>query len=118
MNDFSKEVVTLIETLEPAMKNNVKPGMVSAETKPPYAAYSEPTEEPKRTKDGIAGYRTTFELAIFNDTKVSAERLKNSLKTKLDRQIIAGRKMLFMQAEYGFYEDYKLHGYVLTFNIK
>lgn len=118
MDNLSIALVQLIEAVEPSLKNKVQPGMVSSETKTPFAAYSEPTEEPRRTKDGIVGMRTVFTMAIYHNNKVAASQLKDSLIYKLDRKDVVGRRIIFISAEYDFYEDNKLHGYILTFNIK
>lgn len=118
MSSLSVDIVNLIEAQIPELKKKVQPGIVDAKTLPPYAAYSEPNEEAVRTKDGIVSVDTVFELAIFNSTKVATEALKNKIINKLDRKYAGDRRLLFSISEYGYQEDYKLHGYVLTFKIR
>ena len=62
MSDFKTALIEVIQTAVPELEGKIQCGAVDAETVAPFATYSTPEESPVRTKDGIAGYETLFEV--------------------------------------------------------
>ena len=62
MSDFKTALIEVVETAAPELEGKLQCGAVDAETPAPFATYSTPEELPIRTKDGICGYETLFEV--------------------------------------------------------
>lgn len=117
MMDFKIDLISKLETAVPELKDKIQAGAVDTQTPVPYAAYSTIEETPIRTKSGIAGYLTTFDLSVYHNRMASAETLKHKIINALNGIEVGGRLCYFKSAEYGFYADYNIHGYVITFKI-
>ncbi len=115
--DFKKELIAKLEKAAPELKGKVQAGAVDAETPAPYAAFTTPEETPLRTIHGIAGIQTTFEIAVFHTKLAAVEVLKERVIATLDLASLAGRRCTYRSSEYGFYADYNIHGYTITFRI-
>ncbi len=117
MMDFKTELIKLIEETIPELKDKIQAGAVDASTKAPYAAFNTPEEVPIRTFHGIAGYITTFEIAIFHTQLSEVERLKHQLITVLEGVELTDKRCYYKSAEYALFAEYSLHSYSLTFKI-
>jgi hypothetical protein len=117
MNDFKTEFIDKLEKAMPELKGKVQAGAVDAETPVPYAAFSTPEELPLRTKDGIAGVQVTFDLGVFHTKMAAVEILKRRTIEALDGVELAGKRCIYKSSEYGFYADFNIHGYTITFKI-
>lgn len=117
MSDFKTTLIKLLESAVPELKNKIQAGAVDAETPAPYAAFNIPEEVPLRTIHGIAGTVTMFDLAVFHTKLSVVEDLKRRTIKALDTTEIAGKSCYFKSSEYGFYADYNIHGYTITFRI-
>jgi hypothetical protein len=117
MADFKTEFISALERAVPELKGKVQAGAVDAETPVPYAAFSTPEEVPLRTKDGIAGVQVLFDLGVFHSKMAAAETLKRKTIEALDGVTLAGKRCVYKSSEYGFYADFNIHGYTITFKI-
>ncbi len=70
-----------------------------------------------RTKDGIAGVQVLFDLSVFHSKMAAAETLKRRTIAALDGTTLAGKRCIYKSSEYGFYADFNIHGYTITFKI-
>ena len=117
MTDFKKELIAKLEAAIPELRDKIQAGAVDAETPVPYAAYSTPEETPVRTIHGIAGYNTLFDLAVYHSKMSEVEKLKHQMIHTLEGETVADKRCYYKASEYGFYPDYNIHGYILTFRI-
>lgn len=117
MNDFKKDLIGQLEKAVPELKDKVQAGAVDAETPVPYAAFTVPEEVPMRTIHGIAGTTVNFELAIYHNKMASLESLKLKVLHALDLATLDGKRCYYRSSEYGFYPDFNIHGYTITFKI-
>ena len=112
--DFKKELIAKLEAAIPELRDKIQAG---AETPVPYAAYSTPEETPIRTIHGIAGYNTLFDLSVYHSKMSEVEKFKHQVIHTLEGEIVADKRCYYKASEYGFYPDYDIHGYTLTFRI-
>lgn len=117
MSDFRTAVIELIETAAPELTGKVQCGAVDENTTAPFATYSTPEEVPVRTKDGIAGYDTLFEVEVYDNRVAGAESLKQKVRGVIEGLVVDGRTCRFRGASSDYYPDYDLHSYTLTFKI-
>lgn len=117
MTDFKIELINLLETSIPELRDKIQAGAVDAETQVPYVAYSTPEEVPIRTIHGIAGYTTTFELAVFHNKLNETEKLRHRIIKALEGEELCKRHCYLKSSSYNYYSDYDLHGYIITFKI-
>lgn len=117
MTDFKTTLIALLEQEVSELKDKIQAGAVDAETPVPYAAYSSPEETPIRTIHGIAGYATTFEIAVYHSKMSEVENLKHKVIKALEGAELNNKHSYYKSGEYGFYPDYNIHGYTLTFRI-
>ena len=117
MSDFRTALIEVIETAAPELTDKIQCGAVDAETTAPFAAYSTPEEVPVRTKDGIAGYDTLFEVEVYDSRVAGAESLKQKVRGAVEGLVVDGRGCRFRSASSDYYPDYDLHSYTLTFKI-
>ncbi len=118
MQDFKIELLRILESAVPELCDKIQAGAVDATTKPPYAAFNTPEETPIRTLHGIVGYTTSFELAVFHPQMSECERLKKRCIKALENTELQGQTCRYKSSEYGYYMDYSLHSYSLTFRIQ
>ena len=117
MTDFKKELITKLEYDVPELRNKIQAGAVDEKTEAPYAAFTTPDEQPIRTIDGIAGYVTTFEIAVFHTKFSAVENLKHAVINSLERAELSDKICYLKSSEYAFYPEYNIHGYTITFKI-
>lgn len=117
MRDFKIDLIRILETAIPELKDKIQAGAVDAQTPVPYAAYSTPEETPIRTKSGIAGYLTTFDVSVYHNKMSSVEVLKHKIIKALDGVEVGHRRCWLKSSDYGFFADFNIHGYTLTFKI-
>lgn len=117
MTDFKTILIALLEEQVPELKDKIQAGAVDAETPVPYAAYSTPDETPIHTIHGIAGYTITFDVSVYHTKMSEVEKLKHKVIKALEGAELNGRRSYYKSGEYGFYPDYSIHGYNLTFRI-
>lgn len=115
--DFKKDFIARLEKAVPELKGKVQAGAVDAETPVPYAAFTMPEETPLRTIHGIAGVQVLFDLGVFHNKMATAETLKQKTIKALDGVELAGKRCIYKSSEYGFYADFNIHGYTITFRI-
>ena len=115
--DFKKEFISRLEQAAPELKGKVQAGAVDAQTPVPYAAFSTPEETPLRTIHGIAGVQTLFEVGVFHDRMASVEALKQKTVRALDGATLGSKRCVWKSSEYGYYADFDIHGYTITFRI-
>ncbi len=117
IEDFKTEFIAALEAAVPELRGKIQAGAVDAETPVPYAAFTTPEEMPLRTKHGIAGVQTLFEVALIHDRMASVEALRRKAIRALDGMTFAGGRCIWKSSEYGYYADFDLHGYTITFKI-
>lgn len=115
--DFKTALIALLEKQLPELKGKIQAGAVDAETPVPYAAYSTPEETAIRTKHGIAGVTTFFDLSVYHSKMSEVEKLKHRVIKALEAQELGEKWCYYKSSEYAFYPDYNIHGYNLTFRI-
>lgn len=115
--DFKKDFIAKLEKDVPELKGKVQAGAVDAETPVPYAAFTTPEEIPLRTIHGIAGIQVLFDLGVFHSKMAAAETLKQKIIAALDGVALAGKRCVYKSSEYGYYADFNIHGYTITFKI-
>nr|DAV18625.1 MAG TPA: hypothetical protein [Bacteriophage sp.] len=117
MMDFKKQLISLLEREIPELADKIQAGAVDARTPAPFAAFSVPEETPVRTLHGIAGYRTMFEVAVYDSKFAGAERLKHRVIAALEGTEFDGKRSRFVSAATEYYADYDLHGATMSFRI-
>lgn len=117
MPDFKIELITLLETAVPELHDKIQAGAVDERTATPFAAFTTPEEVPIRTIHGIAGYTTTFEIAVYDKKVVSVETLKHRIIATLEGAGLSYRRCYLKSTSSDYYADYDLHGVTLTFKI-
>lgn len=116
-DDFKKTLLALLEGAIPDLRDKIQAGAVDAGTQPPFAAFTVPEETPVRTLHGIAGYTTTFEVAVYDAKFAGAEQLKHAVIAALEGAELGDKCCRFKSSSTEFYPDYDLHGVALTFRI-
>ncbi|GAB0481657.1 hypothetical protein KML24007_04030 [Alistipes indistinctus] len=114
--DFKKDFIAKLEKAVPELKGKVQAGAVDAETPVPYAAFTTPEETPLRTIHGIAGVQVLFDLGVFHSRVAAAETLKQKVIKALDGTELAGKRCIYKSSD-GYYADFNIHGYTITFRI-
>ena len=117
MTDFNKQLIALLEREIPELADRIQAGAVDARTPAPFAAFSVPEETPVRTLHGIAGYRTMFEVAVYDSRFAGAERLKHRAIAALEGAEFDGKRCRFKSSSTEYYADYDLHGATMSFRI-
>lgn len=116
-SDFRVALIEEIELCVPALLDKVQAGAVDATTAAPFAAFTTPDEHPVRTKDGIVGYDTLFEVSVYDSKYSGAQGLKAQLACELDGFQIDGKTVRHRSSSYEYYPDYDLHCWTLSFRI-
>lgn len=117
MTDFKKQLISLLEREIPELADKIQAGAVDARTPAPFAAFSVPEETPVRTLHGIAGYRTMFEVAVYDSRFAEAECLKHRAIAALEGAEFDGKRSRFVSSATEYYADYDLHGATIQFNV-
>ena len=117
MTDFKTELIALLEREIPELRDKIQAGAVDERTAVPFAAFSTPDETPVRTMNGIAGYVTTFEVAVYEQKTSALEKLKHRIIAALEGPMLPDRRCSFRSATTDYYADYDIHGVTLTFRI-
>ena len=117
MTDFKKQLIALLEREVPELADKIQAGAVDARTPAPFAAFSIPEETPVRTLHGIAGYRTIFEVAVYDSRFSGTERLKRRVIAALEGAEFDGKRSRFVSSATEYYADYDLHGATIQFNV-
>lgn len=117
MTDFKKELIVILEQQIPELRDKIQAGAVDERTTIPFAVFSTPEEIPVRTIHGIAGYATTFEVAVYDKKVAALERLKHRVIAALEGQVLADRRCSFKSSSTDYYPDYDIHGAMLNFRI-
>ena len=117
MTDFKTELIALLEREIPELRDKIQAGAVDERTAVPFAAFSTPDETPVRTMNGIAGYETTFEVAVYEQKTSALEKLKHRIIAALEGQMLTDRRCSFKSSTTDYYADYDIHGVTLTFRI-
>jgi len=118
MSDFKTALIEVIQTAAPELEGKIQCGAVDAETVAPFATYSTPEESPIRTKDGIVGYDTLFDVEVFDTRVAGAEVLKRKVRGAIEGLVVEGKVCRFRGASSEYYPDYDLHSWTLTFKIR
>lgn len=116
-DDFKKTLIGLLERAIPDLRDKIQAGAVDERTAAPFAAFSVPEETPVRTLHGIAGYVTSFEVAVYDSKFAGAEQLKHCVIAALEGAELGDKRGRFKSSSTEFYPDYDLYGVVLTFRI-
>lgn len=117
MTDFKKELIATLEREIPELQDKIQAGAVDERTQTPFAAFSTPEEIPIRTMHGIAGYVTTFEIAVYDKKVASLEKLKHRAIAALEGQVLTDRRCSFKSSSTDYYPDYDIHGVTLIFRV-
>ena len=117
MTDFKKHLIALLERKIPELAERSQAGAVDPRTPAPFAAFSIPEETLVRTLHGIAGYRTMFEVAVYDSKFSGTERLKRRAIAALEGAQFDGKRSRFVSSATEYYADYDLHGATMTFRI-
>ena len=117
MEDFKVEILALLESALPELKDRIQAGAVDERTPTPFAAYTTPEETPIRTKSGIAGYLTTFEISLYDKRIASLELLRHRVIAALERKELGEKVCTYRSSTTDYYPDYDLHGATMTFRI-
>ena len=117
MTDFKKQLISLLEREIPELADKIQAGAVDARTPVPFAAFTTLEETPVRTLHGIAGYRTMFDVAVYNSRFSGTERLMRRAIAALEGAEFDGKRSRFVSSATEYYADYDLHGATMTFRI-
>ena len=117
MSDFRTALIEVMQTAALELTGKIQCGAVDAETPAPFATYSTPEEVPVRTKDGIAGWETLFEVEIYHSKVSGAEALKRKVIGAIEGLVVDGRICRHRSSSSDYYPDYDLHSYTLTFKV-
>ena len=117
MTDFKKQLISLLEREIPELADKIQAGAVDARTPTPFAAFSVPEATPVRPLHGIAGYRTMFEVAVYDGRFGEAERLKHRIIAALEGAEFDSKRCRFKSSSTEHYADYDLHSVTLSFRI-
>lgn len=117
MTDFKVEILALLESALPEFGDRIQAGAVDERTATPFATYTTPDETPIRTKSGIAGYQTTFEVSVYDKRIAQLEQLRHRVIAALERKELGKRVCTYRSSTTDYYPDYDLHGATLTFRI-
>lgn len=117
MTDFKKDLIVTLEQEIPELRDKIQAGAVDERTQTPFAAFSTPEEIPIRTMHGIAGYVTTFEIAVYDKKVAALECLKHCVIAALEGQVLTNRRCSFKSSSTDYYPDYDIHGVTLIFKI-
>ena len=117
MMDFKSTLIKILTDNIPDLKDKVQAGAVDSQTSAPFATFSVPEEKPLRTLSGIAGYETTFEVAVYDSRFAGAESLKRKVVNALDNRIIGTTRCQYRSSQTDYFPDYDLHCITLTFKI-
>lgn len=117
MTDFKVEILALLESALPELKDCIQAGAVDERTPTPFAAYTTPEETPIRTKSGIAGYLTTFEVSLYDKRIAALEQLRHRVIAALERKELGAKICTYRSSTTDYYPDYDLHGATMTFRI-
>lgn len=117
MMDFKKQLIALLEREIPELADRIQAGAVDARTPAPFVAFSVPEETPVRTLHGIAGYRTMFDVAVYDSRFSGTERLMRRAIAALEGAEFDGKRCRFKSSSAEYYADYDLHGATLSFRI-
>ena len=117
MSDFKTALIEVVETAAPELEGKLQCGAVDAETPAPFATYSTPEELPIRTKDGICGYETLFEVEVFDSRVAGVESLKRKVRGAVEGLVVDGRVCRHRNSSSDYYPDYDLHSWTLTFKV-
>lgn len=90
-DDFKKTLIGLLERAIPDLRDKIQAGAVDERTAAPFAAFSVPEETPVRTLHGIAGYVTSFEVAVYDSKFAGAEQLKHCVIAALHGVVLTFR---------------------------
>ncbi|MGN0146738.1 MAG: DUF3168 domain-containing protein [Arthrobacter koreensis] len=115
--DFKSSILTILSDNVPELDGKIQAGAVDEKTTAPFATFTTPEEKPVRTLSGVAGYETTFELAVYHNRFAGAEELKRKVIRALDSQTLDGKCCRFRSAQSDYFPQYDLHSYTLTFRI-
>lgn len=116
-SDFRVAIIEQIELCVPALLDKVQAGAVDATTAAPFAAFTTPEERPVRTKDGVVGYDTVFDVSVYDSKYADAQGLKAQLAFELEGFRIDGKTVRHRSSSYEYYPDYDLHCWTLSFRI-
>lgn len=117
MTDFKKQLLALLECEIPCLTDKIQAGAADARTAAPFAAFTYPEEIPIRTIHGIAGFRTLFEVSVYESKFAAAEQLKCRVIAALEGAEFDARRAYFQSASADYYADFDLHGITMTFKI-
>ena len=117
MTDFKVEILAILEAALPELSDRIQAGAVGERTATPFAAYTTPEETPIRTKSGIAGYLTTFEVSLYDKRIASLELLRHRVIATLERKELGEKVCTYRSSTTDYYPDYDLHGATMTFRI-
>lgn len=110
-------IIEAIEHAAPKLAGKIHPAALDAETLAPYAAYKS-GKIPIRTKDGIVGFDTSFELVIFDTTMLDLVGMETDIIEQIDGANFDTKRARFTQSEDGYFPDFDIHSKSLTFKIK
>ncbi len=117
MSDFKSILLAAISDAVPELAGKIQAGAVDEKTSAPFAAFDIPEERVVRTLDGIAGYETTFELAVYDTRFAGADFLKKRIVAAIDGLQLQDRRCRFRSSSTDYFPDYDLHGISMTFRI-
>ena len=115
--DFKAHIIALIEEAIPELPDKVQAGAVDERTAAPFAAFSYPEETPVRTKSGIAGYLTTFEVSLYDKRIATLELLRHRVIAALERKELGAKECTYRSSTTDYFPDYDLHGATMTFRV-
>ena len=117
MTDFKVEILALLEATLPELGDRIQAGAVDERTATPFAAYTTPEEIPIRTKSGIAGYQTTFEVSLYDKGIAKLELLRHRVIAAMERAELGEKVCTYRSSTTEYYPDYDLHGATMIFRI-
>ena len=117
MTDFKVEILAILEAALPELGDRIQAGAVDERTATPFAAYTTPEETPIRTKSGIAGYLTIFEVSLYDKRIAALEQLRHRVIAALERKELGEKVCTYRSSTTDYYPDYDLHGATMTFRI-
>ena len=115
--DFKPTLIAAIEAAAPSLAGRVQAGAVDASTPAPFAAFTTPEERPLRSKDGVVGMESVFEVSLFDGKIAGAEALKRAVLPAIEGLQIGGKTCRVQSAGSEYYPDYDLHAITVTARI-
>lgn len=110
MSDFKAELIALIEARVPKLRTKIQHAAVEAKMGAPYAAFTEPETEARRTIHGV-WWENGFDILVLDTTLRGAEELRDGIIAAVDGTMIGEKRCRVKSYKSEYDPDFNLHGY-------